>query len=545
MARRRGVWAEIQRERALQLKRQQQAVRANDRALKQAVRDQQRAQREAERRAALNDKERKRLYIEERKTAAAELTAEIDARIAELDSVLVDGIDNRVDVSFESLKQDVEIQVFDPAGLEVPLPPPDWADFAPKPPRALRLAFGGAAKHDREVAARRADFDQACLQHAATEADRRRRLEERRRLHEHDVAASTAAVRQRNASVDEFEQAVRAGEEEQVAELLTLVLDASQYPEGFPHTYRVIHRSQPKQVVVDYELPPQEVVPLEREHRYVQTRDSIDVVNRPVREVKERYARLVAEVALRTLHELFAADLGGVVDVVTFNGRVSTIDKATGQPTRPHLVSVGTTREQFESLVLTDLDPVVCLRHLNALVSRHPYDLEAVKPLLDFEALLALHRFVEGVDALANLDSRPDLLDMSPTEFEHFIRGLFETMGMEAWNTQASYDDGVDAVATNIDAVFGGLCIIQAKRYSRAVGVDAVRELIGAMDDKRATTGILVTTSWVANEGLKLARRNGRVHIIEGENLKQLCQEHLELDILIGLPKPPPRRRGA
>jgi restriction system protein len=36
---------------------------------------------------------------------------------------------------------------------------------------------------------------------------------------------------------------------------------------------------------------------------------------------------------------------------------------------------------------------------------------------------------------------------------------------MQSWVTQASRDDGVDAVATNPDAVLGGLCVIQAKRY--------------------------------------------------------------------------------
>ena len=62
---------------------------------------------------------------------------------------------------------------------------------------------------------------------------------------------------------------------------------------------------------------------------------------------------------------------------------------------------------------------------------------------------------------------------MSPTEFEHFVRQLFEAMGMKSWNTQASKGDGVDAVAIDEDPVFGGLCIIQAKRYRGAVGVEA------------------------------------------------------------------------
>lgn len=145
--------------------------------------------------------------------------------------------------------------------------------------------------------------------------------------------------------------------------------------------------------------------------------------------------------------------------------------------------------------------------------------------------------------AVAGLDSRPDLLDMTPTEFEHLVRQLFEAMGMQSWVTQASKDDGVDAVAVNEDPVFGGLCIIQAKRYRGAVGVEPVRALAGVMEDKHATKGIMVTTSWVTKDGHAFAVRHGRIQIMECEEIKYLCKEHLDQDILISLPKPPPQRR--
>lgn len=86
--------------------------------------------------------------------------------------------------------------------------------------------------------------------------------------------------------------------------------------------------------------------------------------------------------------------------------------------------------------------------------------------------------------------------DAGPIEFEHFIRRLFEAYGMKAWVTQASRDDGIDAVATNEDPMTGGLCIIQAKRTKNTVPAEAVRALAGVMHDKAAAKGILVTTAW-------------------------------------------------
>jgi restriction system protein len=73
-------------------------------------------------------------------------------------------------------------------------------------------------------------------------------------------------------------------------------------------------------------------------------------------------------------------------------------------------------------------------------------------------------------------------------------------------------------------------------------GIEAVRALAGTMDDKRgATKGIMVTTSWVTKDGHAFAARHGRIEIVECEHLKYLCKEYLGLDVLISLPKPPPR----
>jgi restriction system protein len=144
------------------------------------------------------------------------------------------------------------------------------------------------------------------------------------------------------------------------------------------------------------------------------------------------------------------------------------------------------------------------------------------------------------MDVVAGLDSRPDRLALKPVEFEHLVRRLFEAIGMKSWVTQASRDEGVDAVAVNEDPLVGGVCAIQAKRYRNVVGVEAVQALAGVMNDKAATKGILVTTSWFGKASRDFVARNGRMELIDGRNLKAMLLEHLGLDVLIGLPKPPP-----
>jgi len=54
---------------------------------------------------------------------------------------------------------------------------------------------------------------------------------------------------------------------------------------------------------------------------------------------------------------------------VTFRGRVTTIDPATGKPSRAQLVSVSAGRGVFDDLVLAEVDPAACLARLNAPVA--------------------------------------------------------------------------------------------------------------------------------------------------------------------------------
>jgi hypothetical protein len=115
--------------------------------------------------------------------------------------------------------------------------------------------------------------------------------------------------------------------------------------------------------------------------------------------------------------------------------------------------------------------------------------------------------------------------------------------GLEGWTTERSGDDGVDAVVINRDPMVGGLTIVQAKRYTNVIGVSHIRELVGAMDEKRAGRGILVTTSWFAS-GCKIkARENGRIQLIEGSELVHLVKEHLHKDVLVAPPAARSRAR--
>jgi len=498
--------------------------------------------REAERRAkeqARRSKELEKALKEEHLAAqqrsADTKTAALERQVKDLDEVLTSVLRLRP-LSFANLMTPTVPSRFEPGALAHGKPPPNWDDFTPPEPRGLARLLGGNARYAREVASEQARFDAAMKAHKQAEADRQRALAAAKVAHDQQVAADSRRI----AEIRARQSAFMAGDPEAVEWFVGRVFDSSRYPRGFPHEYQVAYRPENRDVVVEFELPPQKVVPDVRGYRYVKARDAIDALPRPQNEVKQRYKRLVACVALRTLHEIFTATSPEVIEAVVFNGRLSTIDRATGKPTRPHLLSVSAERSVFEDLVLAAVEPAACLTRLNALVSSNPYDLEAVEPFIAFD--LKRFRFTDDLDVVAGLDSRPNLLKLTPTEFEHLVKQLFVAMGAEAWTTIPSKDGGVDAVATSKHLFFGGVCLIQAKRWTGLVGLESVHALTGVMADHNATTGVLVTTSWFGRASEQFAKRN-RVTLINGAELKQLIKEYLHKDVIPGTS--PPRRLRA
>lgn len=325
-----------------------------------------------------------------------------------------------------------------------------------------------------------------------------------------------------------------------LAETVEELLRRSPVPAGCRDAAEAGYAPEAREVALKVDLPGLHVVPAVAEYRFVARRAQIVAQPRKDTEVNELYRSLVARLALRALDEVFSMTPPALVDTIAFNGYVSATDPATGRGVRPCVISVVARRADVEALVLDEpgLDPQRCLRGIGAEVSQHPHDLEPVLPVVEID--LSRYRLTADAAAVTGLDSRPDLLQMDPFVFERLVRELFEAMGYETWRTQGSRDDGIDAVAVKRDALVTTYFAIQAKRTKNHVPVETVRALAGTMHDVNASHSILVATSWYGKASREFAHRNGRMHLINGRELKALLLEHLGIDALIGLPKVPP-----
>lgn len=118
--------------------------------------------------------------------------------------------------------------------------------------------------------------------------------------------------------------------------------------------------------------------------------------------------------------------------------------------------------------------------------------------------------------------------NLDPVDFEYLIAALFERMDYKVSVTKSSYDEGIDVNAEINELGRKEKIIIQCKRYTKhTIGIGDIRNLLGVIHDKKATKGILITTSKFSTESKKFERNNPSVELIDIFDLMKLLNTHL------------------
>jgi restriction system protein len=492
----------------------ERARRAEEQALRRHEQD-----RRARERQLAQDEATARDWEAERKTRA------IEQRVQELETLLRSSLSRDPRLDLGSLRRQVDLPPLDLGSLSVPELPPDWASFEPEPPRGLTRMFGGQQRYELALKDAQRSFANAQDEHGRRESERRKRVAEKRRDYERRLAEAKREVAAHNASVDKMALGIREGDRHAVSEYIQTVLRSSPYPEGFPDERRAGYVPESSLLAVEWYLPPVDVVPEHKSFRHIKTRKVVEPVARPVPDVRHLYQRVIAQIALRTLREVFGSDPGNLISTIVFNGRVHAIDPVTGRKVKPHLITLRATREQFAPLILSEpkFNPVECVRrHFFADISVHPDELIPVEPVMSYS--MADPRAVDPVDVISDIDKRPNLLDLTPKEFEAFIENLFAKMGFDTQLFRASGDGGIDCVAYDPHPITGGKFIVQAKLYTKTVQPTHVRDLWGTVQHEGATKGIMITTSGYGPDSYKFA--GGKpINLIDGSGLLALCHQ--------------------
>jgi restriction system protein len=512
-----------------------QAARAAERERGRQAREAVRAQKAHMRAQAADAKERRRLYLDARAADVHSKNAELSLAFSRLEELLIGclHLDPRVDLAdLLVTPQYPRLQLGELAFEQMPLP---REHFFPKPLHPLIAWLGWARNvHARKCAVAETAFADHMQDHQREQEARKIKIDKLRMEHARRVKAIRTEAEAHNSEVRKWEQSFKNGEPVAIETYFTTVLTKSPYSAAFPHDVACRYLPESKQLVVEYGLPEMEaVIPRIKKFKYARASDSVTDTVHPEAHRRSRYASVVAQVIIRTLHEICRADSMNHVDTIVLSGYVDSIDRSTGQRVRPCVVSVRTTKDAFLPLDLRHVNALDCLRMLSACVSRSPSELVPVRPILDLN--MCDSRFVQESDVLSSLDRRRNLMDLSWGDFESLITNLFQKMGLNTKLTQASRDGGVDCVAFDPRPVLGGKVVIQAKRYKNTVGVTCVRDLYGTMMNEGASKGILITTSGYGQAAFEFANEKP-LELLSGRHLLHLLKEHAGVDAKIEMP---------
>ncbi len=414
MARRRGFFAEMAHQAAVADKNRQRAQAAAVRAQAQRQREAERAQRQYEQavraadrqsahEAKMAEAERQRFHREAQEAEVERLNGELALQLADIDNVLTATLDVDDYVDLERLRSVADHPPFasqhsSPVPPSAPIPVPEEPVFVePEAPRGVGAVFGGKKKHAEAVAAAHAEFAQVhaawqraaaavpmqqlaqLSQHKQAEDARQAALAADRARYDAECALRQREAEESNASLDELIRDLQRGTPEAIEEYLGIVFGNSVYPAEWPWPPAYTYDADTRELTIELEFPAPGDLPTERAYKYVRASDEITSTTQTQKEQKERYAALVNNMTLRTLHEVWEADRGGKVASISLVGAVAHVDPATGKDTATPLIAVAVDRATFEELDLRRVAPAETLRHLGAVVSKNPHALTPIK----------------------------------------------------------------------------------------------------------------------------------------------------------------------
>lgn len=126
------------------------------------------------------------------------------------------------------------------------------------------------------------------------------------------------------------------------------------------------------------------------------------------------------------------------------------------------------------------------------------------------------------------------LLSLSPGQFEDFTGVVLEVIyhHTDVQRVGRSGDEGADLLARD---EYGQRVVVQCKRFAptNKVRSDAIQKLVGAMvhHDARGGGWLVTTSTFSSGVNKYMTRHYGRIHLLNGPDLTDLCQMHAaELD---------------
>ncbi len=457
---------------------------------------------------------------EEKKRKAAQLTEMDNRKMQEYNCIIKVKNDQTAMKYYDSLLDKTEFQKFksklnivtkEEINKELNVPNKSWLEIIFKKKKEKRIQ----KEQEAEI-----EFEKRTNEYKA-------KLEKERQEYENNKKVFIEDQKNKNEKVIADSKKYYDGDSQQIEKYFEYVIDHIYMPSDIIKDYELQYVKEKKLLIISFCLPNGNVVPRVIQHKFVNTRNEIDVIELSDKKFEKFYNDVIFMCCLKTLNDVFKADDNNSIDNIVYNGWIKYIDKSTGKDDESCIITVETTKEKFLGINLENVDYKECIKGLKGIFAPSILSITPVVPYMKINREDS--RFIENKN-VENIELDGFNLATMPWEdFEYFVRELFDKMfnvnGGEVKVTQASHDGGVDAIAFDDDPIRGGKFVIQAKRYNNVVPVSAVRDLYGTMIHEGATKGILVTTSFYGKEAYDFAQ-DKPITLIDGQALLGLLNKY-------------------
>lgn len=134
------------------------------------------------------------------------------------------------------------------------------------------------------------------------------------------------------------------------------------------------------------------------------------------------------------------------------------------------------------------------------------------------------------------LPVRQTLLEMKPREFELLVGYLYIKKGYQVVVTSKTHDGGYDIIAEKNSSREHERLHIECKRYSKTVGVQVIRNVLGTLNVKNATKAIVVCSSYFTQPAITEANLSNRIELLDIEYFDNEMRKYIDYNWVYAIP---------
>jgi restriction system protein len=333
--------------------------------------------------------------IKNKKELAAIQTKEIEQSLTGLMSLLSEALSTTPCIDWKELKDRTPFsnpKPTIPTYISIPLEPaPTDIRYKPKITWLDKIFRSRRLKKEKAAKERfRSDFEKWLIEkneiekmNNAAEAEYQKRL-----THwqiEHEKWKSDQSIQ--HEEVEALRRDYLKHKRGAVISYCEFLLTRSQYPEWFSKDFDLDYYPASKTIVVDYSFPAVKSFPAVSAIRYDAASDEFKSI--PIKEhvINRYYDSLIYQITLRTIHELFEADIAKAIDTVVFNAWVTKSSAVFCRSDLACIISIQCQKQEFSklnvrSLILRGMDPKAIFKKLTGREISNPHEMVEVAPAI-------------------------------------------------------------------------------------------------------------------------------------------------------------------